>query len=209
MPTSTYQAIVLRTTPYREADIIGTMISDSAGLVNFIARHAKRTTKRHGCSIEILDCADFECIPPKKPEGLAEVVSVSNRIIWHGMHNSPAVFCAACFLAELGNIFCKTHEDAKAFFTLLRESLNQLNICTSRDDILEVLVATIISALNLAGLNPAENIAFSARVSNRLNMNKRESQEFAEDLIQYIENYSGFPLRTRAAISNFISKNDR
>ena len=204
MQLQSFQAIVLRTTPYREADIIGTLVSDSAGLVNFIARHAKRSSKRLGGGIEALDCATFECAEPKKSDGLFEVLSVSNRIIWHGLHHSPAIFCSACLLAELGTLFCKTHEDSKAFYHLLKENIDHLNTSHSRDEIREVLISGVVAILRIAGLNPAHNALLAQKVNNRSELSKAESVTLARELLNYIESYTGHPLRTRESLNSFL-----
>ena len=88
------KGIVLRSTPYGEADIIGTLLTESNGLLSFVAHNAKKSKRRLGGSIEVMDAGIVELCPPRKLEGLHEISSINSRQVWHRMHTSTALLKA-------------------------------------------------------------------------------------------------------------------
>jgi DNA repair protein RecO (recombination protein O) len=146
MPLYKTKAIVLRSTPYAEADRIVTLYTFEFGKIRGIAKGAKRSQKRFGNALEIgsyVSASFFE----KETVELVRLGGCDLIRSFEGLREDIRKLAWASYLIELTNEMTGERIQNKALFRLLLFSLNQIDRGTLREEVLRVFEIRLCSLL--------------------------------------------------------------
>jgi len=146
MPLYKTKAIVLRSTPYAEADRIVSLYTLDFGKIRGIAKGAKRSQKRFGNSLEIgsyVSASFFE-------REISELVRLSHCDLirsFEGLREDIKKLAWASYLIELSSEMTGERIQDKALFRLLLFFLNLIDRGLLREEILRVFEIRLFSLL--------------------------------------------------------------
>lgn len=145
--------IVLRTTPWRDADVLLTLLTPELGRITASARAARQNHRRFSGSCDLLDYGLFT-LKHSPSSGYYQVTGIEDRRSWPGIREDLTGFVLASYCLELVLLFA-LEEDREAG-QLLRQLLRTLQ-SLERERTVGRLVAICVyfhlSLLRFAGLN--------------------------------------------------------
>jgi len=167
MPARESEALILRTYPYREADLIVSFFTRDQGKLRGVARRARRPKNPFGAGLERLSHVRMAYF---QREG-GELVSLNGcELIGSpfALQSDYASSVALDFLTEATEQLAPPHEPNEKFFRLLKSALDYLR---AGGDLWAAVLYFSVWAVRLAGVLP------EMRVS-------QESAEIVEEMFQ-------------------------
>jgi DNA repair protein RecO (recombination protein O) len=146
MPLYKTKAIVLRSTPYAEADRIVSLYTFEFGKIRGIAKGAKRSQKRFGNALEIGSYVSVYFFEKET----SELVRLGNCDLirpFAGLRDDIKKLAWASYLIELINEMTGERIQNKALFRLLLFSLNLIDRGALKEEILRVFEIRLFSLL--------------------------------------------------------------
>lgn len=128
------KGIITRCTNYKEADRIFTLISDS-GIMNFIARGAKKPKSKLSGHIEPLNYVNLYYRPSKSLNSVSQVESINSFLEIKKEYN---LILKAQYMMELSESLSSENEDNSYILSLLIKTLS--NIHNSKIPNLDILI---------------------------------------------------------------------
>ena len=165
MPARVSEAFVLRTYPYREADLIVSFFTRDQGKLRGVARRARRPKSSYGAGLERLSRVHMSYY---EHEG-RDLVNMSGCEMIESpfaLQSDYARGLALDYFAEASELLLPPHEPNEKFFRLLTAALDYLR---SGGDVWTTVLYVSLWAVRLTGIFP------EIRVS-------RESGEIAEEM---------------------------
>lgn len=157
------EAIVLKTTPYSEADLIVLFLTLDFGLLSVFAKSPRKTKSRFGSSLEPLTHSNI-AFWGREDSTLPRLTQADIIRPFQPIREKPKYFFAVVEIIELTLNFLPERETNDGIFHLLRGVLNRIEpISTDVDskrnrEFLECLVTFYkIRFLDMAGYAPAIN----------------------------------------------------
>ena len=133
------RAIVLRTTPLKEADLIVSLLGEQTGRISALARSARRSKKRFMGGIDAFDCGRFQLSTPKSNSSLYSLNSIEARQSWSELRKNLDALCLGGLCLELTEtLTAEGDETGGALFALLFHSLKALAFQNDRSSRLSV-----------------------------------------------------------------------
>lgn len=148
------EGIVVRTQPYRDADLILRLISPTGGKISVLARGARKSHRKFNGGIELFDYGRFLL---KTGRGSLQLVSsYSPQKNFLQLRSSLEKLSCATFLCESFDMLVQedADEDGAEIFDLLKLGLQ--SICDSIDArvALRCTYMTLLGLLETCGLQP-------------------------------------------------------
>jgi DNA repair protein RecO (recombination protein O) len=171
MPARVSESFVLRTYPFREADLVVSFFSRDQGKLRGIARRARRPKSAFGSGLERLSRVRMAYFQKEN----AELVSLSGCELIESqfvLQSDYGVSMALDYFTEVTEQLLPPHEPNERFFRLLVAALDYLHGASESDRASRMWTAVLyvsVWAVRLAGIWP------EIRVS-------RESAEIAEEM---------------------------
>ena len=127
MPVRVSEALILRTYPFREADLIVSFLARDAGKMRGVARRARRPKSAFGAGLERLSHVSLRYYIREN----AELGSLDSCELIHSQFELASDYEAGValdFLAEATDQLLPPHEPSEKFFRLLLAVLEQLRL---------------------------------------------------------------------------------
>ncbi len=124
MRTSTTKAFVLRMIPYRDADMVCTLLTRTEGKISAMARGARRSKRRFGGALDYFCLVEAELRPSKS--GMASLTSVNLISSYSRITEDVERFTAASHIVEVSRLASKEGDPSPQPFDLLQASLEAL-----------------------------------------------------------------------------------
>ena len=167
MPARVSETFVLRTYPFREADLIVSFFTRDEGKLRGVARRARRPKNSFGSGLERLSHVRMAYFQRENAE-LSSLTGCELIESQFAMQSDYARGVALDFLAEVSEQLLPPHEPNERFFRLLIAALAHLR---SAGEIWPAVVYFSLWAVRLAGILPDLRIG-------------PESKEIAEEMLQ-------------------------
>ncbi|MCB0335019.1 MAG: DNA repair protein RecO [Bdellovibrionales bacterium] len=182
--------IILRSTPYKENDLILTILSESLGKLSAYQRAAKRG-KSSTC--ELFDCGRFELKPNAR--GLSRLSHFLPRNSFPGLRRSLESITAASFTCEVFDFIIPEQDeaDASAMYQLLYQGLTDIAQAPDARQLLRVVFSSAKDLLTHAGLLDG-------------NDSLAPSSKNLHSLIGIVENFSERRLKSSSTIFELIQQ---
>jgi DNA repair protein RecO (recombination protein O) len=116
------EGIVLRTTPYGEADLIVTYLTKDHGIVKVFAKSPRKAKSRFGSSLEPLTCARIS-FWGKEDAALPRLTQADIIDSHSPVRESLNLFLKVCELIELTLYLVPERDRSRNVYSLLRETL--------------------------------------------------------------------------------------
>jgi DNA repair protein RecO (recombination protein O) len=142
-----YEAIVLRTTEYRENDLIVVLFSLEHGRFSGIARGARRSRKRFGAALDLFAHIRLHAVVK---EGLATLSDADIITIHDGIRNDLAKIACAGYACELLERLLPEGLTNPRGFRLLSTLLDHLDSNPASDSIRRFYEANLLKILGYA-----------------------------------------------------------
>jgi DNA repair protein RecO (recombination protein O) len=167
MPARVSETFVLRTYPFREADLIVSFFTRDFGKLRGVARRARRPKNGFGSGLERLSHVRMAYFERENVE-LASLTGCELIESQFGMQTEYARSVVLDFLTEVAEQLLPPHEPNEKFFRLLTAVLAFLR---AEGDVWTAVIYFSLWAVRLTGILP------ELRVSH-------ESREIAEEMLQ-------------------------
>lgn len=145
----TSPGIVLRTVPYRDADLIVTLFTRARGRLSALARSARKSRRRFAGGLQLLTISDMEL--SRRGGELWTLGSAQMRRTYADLASDIAGFAHASYGTELVRELSAAEQPDERVFDLLVELYEELH---ERGPLPSVLRAFELQMLALAGLAP-------------------------------------------------------
>lgn len=145
----TSPGIVLRTVPYRDADLIVTLFTEARGRVSALARSARKSKRRFGSSLRLLTISEMELT--RRGGELWTLGSARMLTSYADLATDIASFAHASYGTEIVRELSAAEQPDPRVFALLVELYRELE---ERGPLPLVLRAFELEMLALAGLAP-------------------------------------------------------
>ena len=158
MPARVSEAIVLRTYPLKEADLVVSFLTRDQGKLRGVAKRARRPKSGFGAGLERLTHGNVFYFQPET----RELVNLDSCELIHshfGLHGDYTVSVALDFIAEVSEQFLPAAEVNERFFRLILTVLEDL-----RENVRNVWRAVTYFSLwvvRLSGVLPALDVCLS------------------------------------------------
>jgi DNA repair protein RecO (recombination protein O) len=155
MPARVSEAIVLRTYPLKEADLIVSFLTRDQGKLRGVAKRARRPKSGFGASLERLTHGKVFYFQRET----RELVNLDACELIHshfGLHGNYTVSVALDFIAEVSEYFLPAAEVNERFFRLLLTVLGDLR--ESAQNVWRAVTYFSLWAVRLAGFLPALDV---------------------------------------------------
>lgn len=207
-PTFQTNGIVLRVSPFRESDIIASLLAEQFGKISMIVRGAKRSRRRFFGGIDLFDCGNFVLTPPKGQSDLFTLEAISERTVWPGLRSQLTSFGSGALALECtARLAFEGDPEGGTLYNPLFSLLSRLGSQqTDRARSLSVLIEFLDVLLQVTGFHCSDtNEHLSPRTKDLLSETKHGVVQFEEEkaqaalheLLGYIEAILGKPLVTR------------
>ncbi len=197
----TDRAIVLRTTPLKESDLMISFLSARHGKISGIAKGARNSKRRFLGGIEVFDTGEFSLAKGRnRDSGPYLVNSLSERELWPRLRSDLDRFRMAVTILEISECFAPEGDaDASRLFEPLVGTLRALNLTQRKDEALQLCARYIYSALKISGFDPNQDPDVPLNIRNDLPAPSLESAATAFlFLTQSCEHILGRALRSRS-----------
>src|SRR6185295_15308898 len=158
MPARVSEAIVLRTYPLKEADLVVSFLTRDYGKLRGVAKRARRPKGGFGASLERLTHGKGFYFQRET----RELVSLDACELIHshfGLHGDFTVSVALDFISEVSEQFLPAAEVNEKFFRLLLAALEHLR--ESARNVWRVVTYFSLWVVRLTGLLPALDVCIS------------------------------------------------
>ena len=158
MPARVSEAIVLRTYPLKEADLVVSFLTRDQGKLRGVARRARRPKGGFGASLERLSHGKMFYFQRET----RELVNLDACELIHshfGLHGDNTVSVALDFISEVSDQFLPAAEVNEKYFRLLLATLEHLR--HSARNVWRAVTYFSVWAVRLAGLLPALDVCMS------------------------------------------------
>lgn len=145
---TTTGAIVVRRYAFRESDRIVVLLSEQLGLVKAMAKGQRRSKKRFGGIVDLLNCLEVE-IQHRKSE-IQLLTGARLLESYPALGLSPMILAAACYLAELASAFAAEGQPEPRIFAALTGGLRELDRGAEPAMVSRVLELRVLAAAGLA-----------------------------------------------------------
>src|SRR2546428_2696701 len=155
MPARVSEAIVLRTYPLKEADLVVSFLTRDQGKLRGVARRARRPKGGFGASLERLSHGNIFYFQRET----RELVNLDACELIHshfGLHGDYTVSVALDFIAEVSEQFLPPAEVNEKFFRLLLTVLEHLR--ESAQNLWRAVTYFSLWVVRLAGVLPAVDV---------------------------------------------------
>jgi DNA repair protein RecO (recombination protein O) len=158
MPARVSEAIILRTYPMKEADLVVSFLTRDQGKLRGVARRARRPKSNFGAALERLTHGKMFYFQRET----RELVNLDTCELIHshfGLHGNYTVSVALDFIAEVSEQFLPAAEVNELFFRLLLAVLEDLR--QSARNIWRSVTYFSLWVVKLSGLLPALDVCSS------------------------------------------------
>jgi len=158
MPARVSEAIVLRTYPLKEADLVVSFLTRDQGKLRGVARRARRPKSGFGAALERLSHGKMFYFQRET----RELVNLDTCELMHshfGLHGDFAVSVALDFIAEVSEHFLPAAEVNERFFRLLLTVLEHLRESTL--NVWRTVMYFSLWVVRLAGFLPALDVCIA------------------------------------------------
>jgi DNA repair protein RecO (recombination protein O) len=158
MPARISEAIVLRTYPLKEADLIVSFLTRDQGKLRGVAKRARKPKNGFGASLERLSHGKMFYFQRET----RDLVNLDACELIHspfGLHGDFTVSVALDFISEVSEQFLPAAEVNEKFFRLLLAALEHLR--ESAGNVWRVVTYFSLWVVRLAGLLPALDVCMS------------------------------------------------
>src|SRR6266566_5501300 len=155
MPARVSEAIVLRTYPLKEADLIVSFLTRDQGKLRGVARRARRPKSGFGAALERLSHGKMFYFQRET----RELVSLDACELIHshfGLHGDYTISVALDFIAEVSEQFLPAGEVNEQFFRLLLTVLEHIR--AGAQNVWRAVTYFSLWVLRLAGVLPALDV---------------------------------------------------
>jgi len=158
MPARISEAIVLRTYPLKEADLIVSFLTRDQGKLRGVAKRARRPKSGFGASLERLSHGKMFYFQ-RETRDLVNLDACELIHSHFGLHGDYTVSVALDFISEVSEHFLPAAEVNEKFFRLLLAALEHLR--ESARNVWRVVTYFSLWVLRLTGLLPALDVCIS------------------------------------------------
>jgi DNA repair protein RecO (recombination protein O) len=155
MPARVSEAIVLRTYPLKEADLVVSFLTRDYGKLRGVAKRARRPKGGFGASLERLTHGKVFYFQRETRE-LVDLDACELIHSHFGLHGDFTVSVALDFIAEVSEQFLPPAEVNERFFRLLLAVLEHLRV--SAENVWRAVTYFSLWVLRLAGVLPALDV---------------------------------------------------
>jgi DNA repair protein RecO (recombination protein O) len=147
------QALVLRSVDFAEADRILHLLVPEQGRITVIAKHARRSVKRFGGTLDLFNHLDVE-IARKRPGVLSRLDKARLRHSFATLRTDPRRFALGCYLLEILDRQAPEGGREDDMGRLFRFALESLGWLAERRPDLQLQVLHELRTLDALGLRP-------------------------------------------------------
>lgn len=148
-------AIVLRASPFREADIRISALTSQHGQLIAVAHGAKSSKKRFMGGIDLFDCGLIAFSHAGKENSILSLDCLGERIHWPHMRSDLLKYSAGVFLLEVTSHFAPEEDPEGAYlFPLLKDALSLIDSASAPEEVLSASIYYLLRSLNISGLHP-------------------------------------------------------
>ena len=158
MPARISEAIVLRTYPLKEADLIVSFLTRDQGKLRGVAKRARKPKNGFGASLERLSHGKMFYFQ-RETRDLVNLDACELIHSHFGLHGDFTVSVALDFISEVSEQFLPAAEVNEKFFRLLLTALEHLR--ESARNVWRVVTYFSLWVVRLAGLLPALDVCMS------------------------------------------------
>jgi DNA repair protein RecO (recombination protein O) len=158
MPARISEAIVLRTYPLKEADLIVSFLTRDQGKLRGVAKRARKPKNGFGASLERLSHGKMFYFQ-RETRDLVNLDACELIHSHFGLHGDFTVSVALDFISEVSEQFLPAAEVNEKFFRLLLAALEHLR--ESARNVWRVVTYFSLWVVRLAGLLPALDVCMS------------------------------------------------
>lgn len=195
MDQLTTNGIITRITPFRETDVIGTILSENFGKIDFIARNSAKSRVRFAGGLNLFDVACYELTAPRGNSSLYQLVASSNLVSIQ-ITRSIATFNAASLAVEIASEFSTSGDSSNSMiFALLLAALKSIASGNVKTEVDKSTCEFINQMLHYSGLLGEPNEVFQS--TEHRNSVDSAIHNIINRQLDFCEHYLGRPLKTR------------
>lgn len=146
---NTTEALLLRKTPYRDADYILSLFTKDFGKIGGIARNAKKSMKRFGARLEPF--VHFRVMFKDSAKELKLIEDTETIQVFPGFIEDIELFTLGSLLLETTDALIPKESPNEELFELLIEALSNLN---TKKSPLPIVLQFQLQALSISGYEP-------------------------------------------------------
>ena len=145
--------VILRTTPWKDADALLTVLTAELGRITVSARGIRQSNRRYAGGCDLLDCGRF--IVNRQPSsGYYRLIRLDDRRAWSALRENLDAFLVASYCVELALLFAPDGDpDSGAMLRPLYRTLQALEREEHPDVRLLLGVFFHLTLLRMNGLN--------------------------------------------------------
>jgi DNA repair protein RecO len=152
--TRSEAAIVLSAHPYRDADLLVTLLGAESGKYQALAKHARASRKRFFGGIDVFDCGTFELSVSKRNSQLAFLQSVSERKPFPRLRSKLDAFRYGSLCVEVADRFTALEDpEGSLLFRPLFLSLRSLGKDEHPNQAVSIATYFCLLALKISGFH--------------------------------------------------------
>lgn len=119
------KALLLRAVPYRDSDVVATLLTPELGVITALARGARKSVKRFGAALDYFQLLNAEVKPSRS--GMGALLSVELLHAYSRPAQDYEAYSAACHLIEIARLGVKPGEVSPELFSLLLEAFARID----------------------------------------------------------------------------------
>ncbi|NTU59696.1 MAG: DNA repair protein RecO [Deltaproteobacteria bacterium] len=150
MTTHFADALVLRLTPFREADAVVHLLTREAGTLAVMARGARKSQKRFGGALDYFCLVRAEIRPAR--QGMGALLGVELLRAFEAVRSDVDRYYAGCHFLEVARRGAREGDPAPELFALLEAGLDALDRGAHRESVVRTFQ---VRALGCLGYEPA------------------------------------------------------
>ena len=211
--------IVLKSIPFRESDVLATILTSDQGKISALARGAKRSKRRFPGGLQTFDCGSFEFAPPRGQSSLLTALALTKEYRWPLLQENLSRFLFASLCLELADALTPEGDpDSSQLLPLLDCALLDLNQISDEGLLFTNTAYYLLRVLCTFGTSPLDHPSFfsdSEQVTLQTLLNEnRNSVPLAQRipprtlvrLMTFAEEILGRRLATRDGILQILTR---
>jgi len=143
------EAFLLRSIPYREADIIAVFFTRRFGRISLLARNAKKSRKRFGGKLDYFRLLKIE-LKPGKRSAMGSLMNAEILCRFETLEKDLDAYWAGGHILELASLGSQENNRDEVFFNLVEASIKALEQGASPESLIRVFQAKALAALGYA-----------------------------------------------------------